>query len=88
MEALNVGSQILLRVVKVFNEAESVPHGTTGWYPNHITTNAKKKHKVNMLQKCTHHAGRSVVEDEALCFSKGQVGAQEGSGYVGGGGAG
>ena len=30
--SLNVGSQIRLRVVKLFDEAEAVPHGTGGWY--------------------------------------------------------
>ena len=30
--ALNVRSQIRLRVVKVFDEADSMPHGTGTWY--------------------------------------------------------
>jgi hypothetical protein len=30
--ALNVGSQIRIRMVNVFDEAESVPHGMGAWY--------------------------------------------------------
>jgi hypothetical protein len=58
--ALNVGSQIRIRMVKVFDEAESVPHGMGAWYgqvlpePEVIKT-SKVDSRIALSPKCVEN---------------------------------